>query len=194
MKKEKKEKLLFDLICTSKLESNFENKRPSFEHVAYVYAEVNNYIGEKEYQYLKKFDGYDSGDIEALQRSQISTQKIIDQKVERLENFKPEIKNYTRYRIRINDVNSEMFKSYCKAYNKSISKSHRKSVNVIDIPAELTFPIKKPLIALAKALKKLDVMESVLEEIELEGVFKFKKEFKNVPDACRFYEMNQALK
>lgn len=193
MEKGKKVKLLIDLICTSKLESNFEGKRPSFEHAAYVFADVNDFVSGKEYQYLKEFDGYDSDNIESLQRSQESVQKIIDQKVEKLENFKPEIKNQTRYRIRINDVNSEMFKSYCKAYNKSISKSHRKSLNVIDFPAEVTFSIKKPLIDLAKALIKLDVIETVLEEIELEGKFNFKKEFKSVPDACRFYEKESGL-
>ena len=188
MENEKLEKLILDLICTSKLESNFDGKRPSLNQAAIIYAEAKDIFSEKKYQYLKNFDGFVSKNLEELNRSLLMTKKIIKQNSEKLENFKPEVKHLTYYRIRIENLNSPKFQSYCKAYNNSISKNHRKSVNVIDIPAEFTTSIEKPLLTLAKATIKLDVIKTVIEEIELEEKFTLKKEFESVPDACRFFE------
>jgi hypothetical protein len=188
MENEKLEKLILDLICTSKLESNFDGKRPSLNQAAIIYAETKDIFSEKKYQYLKNFDGFDSTNLEELKRSLLSTKNIIKRNSEKLENFKPDVEQLTYYRIRIENLNSLKFQSYCKAYNNSISKNHRRSVNVIDIPAEVTSSIKKPLLTLAKAIIKSDVIKTVIEEIELEEKFTLRKEFESIPDACRFFE------
>lgn len=188
MDQETQKKLVLDLICSGKVESGFELIRPSYKEAATIYVELDDDIEDIKYQYLSEFDCFGKDKIEEVEKAQKRTVKIIDKYLKALEDYKPIFKNDSRKEISLSEISSEKLKKFCISFNRSTARGHLNVVRYIQCNTEVVTPLKTPLDKIGKACIKLNLIETVLEDIDLEGSFRLKQEFETVPDACRFYE------
>lgn len=188
MNKETQKKLILDLICSGKVESGFVNGRPSYKEAAIIYAELDNDIEDLNYQYLSEYDGFGKEQIEELDKDKKRLIKIIEKNLKALEDYKPVFKNDSRKEISLSEISSEKLKKFCISFNRSTARGHLNVVRYIQCNPYIVAPLKASLNKAGKACIKLNLIETVLEDIELEGSFRLKQKFETVPDACRFYE------
>lgn len=188
MDKNDLKKLVLDLICSSKVESGFVCGRPSYKEAAMIYAELDNDIEDLKYQYLSEFDGFGKEQIEELDKNQNRLIKIIEKNLKVLEDYKPIIGDHTYDEIDLSKIFSKKLKKFCISFNRSTGRRHLNVVQYVQCNPDIVAPLDAPLKKIGKACIKLKIIETVLEDIELEGSFNLIQEFETVPDACRFYE------
>lgn len=188
MDKDYLKKLILDLICSSKVESSFVNGRPSNKEAATIYVELDDDIEDLNYQYLSEYDGFGKEQVEELEKDQKRLTKIIEKNLKVLDGYNPRIENLSHKEIDLSAISSKKLKKFCISFNRSTARGHLNVVRYIKCNPDIVAPLKAPLNKVGKACIKLNLIETVLEDIELEGSFRLKQEFETVPDACRFYE------
>ncbi|WP_237854889.1 hypothetical protein [Rhodohalobacter sulfatireducens] len=153
-----------------------------------IYAELDNDIEDLKYQYLSDYDGFGKEQVEELEKNKKRLIKIIEKNLKVLDDYKPMIENHSRKEISLSEISSEKLKNFCISFNRSTARSNLNIVRFINCEPNVVAPLNAPLNKIGKAHIKLNIIETVIEDIELEGSFSLKQEFDTVPDACRYYE------
>lgn len=188
MDTEELKKLILDLICTSRVESGFVFGRPSYEEAATIYTELNDDIEDLKYQYLSEYDGYGKEQIKQIESDRKRLNRIVDNNLKELDEYEPKIADHTHSEIEISKISSEKLQKFCISFNRSTTRSNHDTVRYSNCSMDTVAPLRILLNKLGKARTKLNAIDTVLEEIELDGRYSLRQEFKSVPDACRFYE------
>lgn len=188
MDKETQKKLVLDLIYSSKIESGFVNGRPSFKKAAMIYAELDNHIENLKYQYISEYDGFGKEKVKEIEKDQKRLKKIIDKNIKVLDDYNPPIENINHKEINLSKIFSKKLKKFCISFNRSTARGYSNVVRYVQCKPSIVAPLEAPLKKIGKACIKLNIIETVLEDTELEGSFSLKQEFDTVTDACRYYE------
>ena len=188
MNTEEFKKLILNLICTSKVESRFVFGRPSYEEAATIYTELNDDIQDLKYQYLSEYDGYGKEQIKLLESDRKRLKRIIENNLKEIDEYKPKVADHIHNEIEISKISSEKLQKFCITFNRSTTKSNHDTVRYINCSMDTVAPLRILLNKLGKARTKLNTIDKVLEDIELDGRYNLRQEFNSVPDACRFYE------
>ena len=98
------------------------------------------------------------------------------------------VADHTHDEIEISKISSEKLQKFCVSFNRSTTRSNYETVRFIKCGLEIVEQLRTPLYKLGKSLTKKNIIDTVLEEIELDGQFTLKQEFESIPDACQFYE------
>ncbi len=188
MNTEELKKLILDLICTSRVESGFVFGRPSYEEAATIYTELNDDIEDLKYQYFSEYDGYGKEQIKQLESDRKRLNRIVENNLKELDEYKPEVADQIHNEIEISKISSEKLQKFCISFNRSTTRSNHDTVRYINCGKDTVAPLRILLNKLGKARTKLNAIDTVLEDIELDERYNLRQEFESVPDACRFYE------
>lgn len=185
----KQQKILLDLICTSRNVSGYSDSLPSLPQAAVMFTKLEGTHDEIEMENKKAFDGIDESGISdpGFEKKKETLQQITDRQEHIIENNIPANKNYASYSITLDQIKSDALRAFCLTFNHYSGSKQVREITLTDFPDQTISSLMEPLTLLGTALIKLEVLRHIEEEVAFRGSYLFYKRFDSVPDACRYY-------
>lgn len=182
---------LIKILCSSFFISHFADEELSVTDLAVDLTKLNGSYQNIMDEALQEFNGMDIEDVEATlfqTRSNRIESKIPNLVDEFRDNAPEPIKESNGDRLIYVEDCSINDKKETSIIGKWLNRFSSIGGNkCFKFQAEELNDAKKKLLEIARYQIKLEAMRQVSDEAALEGSFQFYKDFKSVPDACKYY-------
>ena len=198
----KKQKLISDLVNTSRAYSGVSSMVPSLKDAAVIYVKIEDSSGKLENGYKKEFDGLDVSEmedkrfdkrVENLVKKEKELEQALDNNLPVVEGKDDSIKKlsldrlFETYTLPAGEDYSEALNTFIHSLKRYFGYSTDQELPIIDFPETSAKALHGSLIELGKISLKLRVMKEVEEEIDLNGSYNYYLRFESVPAACEYY-------
>lgn len=198
----KKQKLISDLVNTSRAYSGISRNRPSLLDAAVICVEIEDSNGKLENSYKKEFDGLDITEMEdkgfdrrlkSLVKKENELEQALDNKLPVVKGKDDSKKNmpldklFGTYTLPVGEEFSEVLITFIHSLKRYFGYSTGQNLPIIDFPDSSAKALHSLLIELGKIAIKIRAMKEVKDDIDLHGQFNYYVRFEGVPEACEYF-------